>query len=134
MEKLGKELHFISQVCPDGNGTAPVGASRMAFLQVEKFTLKGLSLSEGTYIASGFNSYVVRLKPSRMKFKKDEDYSLHEISDKRPNYMEAEEYGWDLPGRQFLLLTSHKEVYSFVSIKPEAGKCYRCVHAEILNS
>ena len=134
MEKLGKELEFISRINADGSGTVPRDESSMKFLNKEKFKLTALSLGERTYIASGMNSYVVRLKASRMKFRKEGTYALSDINKMIPEDMEMEEYGWDLPGRQFLLLASHEEVYSFVSIKKVADVCYRCVHAEILTN
>ena len=52
-------LQFISQIKRDGTGTIPV-----LFNPDEKdmFELNCLSITEGTYIASGFNSYIVKLK------------------------------------------------------------------------
>lgn len=67
IEKVtGKDLIFISQINRDGSGVSPVSESYMAFLQSDKFTIKTLSFSERTYIASGFNSFVVRLKTNKI--------------------------------------------------------------------
>lgn len=72
--KLGKELQFISWIKRDGSGTAMIGSEwnssmdlpkidDMSYLDEEKFNITGLSMTEKTFIASGFNSFVVRLKP-----------------------------------------------------------------------
>jgi hypothetical protein len=68
MEKLAKELIFISQIKRDGSGTFPVPQNYLdsmlenKFMKDEPFYVRQLSMSEGTYIAMGFNSFVVRLK------------------------------------------------------------------------
>lgn len=74
MEKrLGKELEFISFIKRDGSGTIPVGTEwdagsnhpktdDMSYLDNELFTITCLSISYKTYIASAFNSWVVRIK------------------------------------------------------------------------
>lgn len=57
---LGKDLEFISQIKRDGT-LQPMKDQRLQkFLGTEKFFLRALSLSEGTYIAHGFNSYIVK--------------------------------------------------------------------------
>jgi hypothetical protein len=62
MEKLGKDLEFISRIKRDGSGTEPITDPKCTFLLEEKFKINTLSLSRQTYIASGFYSYVVKLK------------------------------------------------------------------------
>jgi hypothetical protein len=73
MRKLGKELEFISFVKRDGSGTIAVGTEwndnsdhpktdDMSYLDGEKFEINRLSITYKTYIASGFNTWVVRLK------------------------------------------------------------------------
>ncbi len=58
---LGEELIFISQINRDGNGTTQVTETPEHLLK-ESFAINSLSLTNKTYIASGFNSYVVKLK------------------------------------------------------------------------
>ena len=73
MEKLAKELIFISQINRDGSGTSPVSDDYLkamlenTLMKDEPFYVRVLSLSEKTYIAMGFNSFVVRLKESDEK-------------------------------------------------------------------
>ena len=72
MDKKGKELEFISLIKRDGSGTVMVGSEwdknkdypidDMSHLDEAVFELNYLSLSNKTFIASGFNSFVVRLK------------------------------------------------------------------------
>ena len=62
MTKSGKELDFISQIKRDGSGTCKVTKAHVKVLENEKFVINRLSLTEDTFIASGFNSFVVRLK------------------------------------------------------------------------
>ena len=68
MKKKAHELEFISQIKRDGSGTIPVPEDYLksmlenSLMKDEYFTLKCLSLSEKTFIASSFNSFVVRLK------------------------------------------------------------------------
>lgn len=62
MKKKGKELVFISQINSDGNGIADVSKEDMTHLDNDKFVINSLSLSNKTFIASEFNSYVVKLK------------------------------------------------------------------------
>lgn len=57
----GSQLEFISFINRDGNGTTPVIAEILNFDDTI-FTLTSLSITQGTYIASEFNSYVVKLK------------------------------------------------------------------------
>jgi len=73
MRKLGKELEFISFVKRDGSGVVAVGTEwnsdseypktdDMSYLDDNEFELNVISLTYKTYIASGFNTWVVRLK------------------------------------------------------------------------
>ena len=62
MNKLGKELIFISWIKRDGSGTEKISKKHLNILQEDEFDLTCLSLTEKTYIASGFNSFVVKLK------------------------------------------------------------------------
>lgn len=58
----GKELEFISQIKRDGTLQPIMDQSLQKFMGDEKFFLRALSLSEGTFIAHGFNSYIVKKK------------------------------------------------------------------------
>jgi hypothetical protein len=73
MKKLGKELEFISFVRRDGSGVVPVGTpwngesdhpktDDMNYLNEEEFEINTISMTYKTFIASGFNTWVVRLK------------------------------------------------------------------------
>lgn len=73
MKKLGKELEFISWIKRDGTGTIMIGehwdsdcdypkVDDISYLDNDIFDLSPLSLSKGTFIASGFNSFVVKLR------------------------------------------------------------------------
>ena len=69
MKKYPHELEFISRIKRDGSGTEKLTEENLFFFQENEFAKKDLyeltplSMSEKTYIASGFNSYVVKLKP-----------------------------------------------------------------------
>lgn len=76
MKKLGKELDFISYIKRDGTGTIMCGTEwdnfmghpkvdEMSYLDHQEFKIKAISLTYKTYIASGFNTWVVRLKQTR---------------------------------------------------------------------
>lgn len=59
----GKDLIFISQIRRDGSGTDPITNEELhSDILDEEFTIKALSWSMGTYVASGFNSYVVKIR------------------------------------------------------------------------
>lgn len=69
----GKNLEFISFIKRDGSGTIPIGTKwdkdcdfpktdDMSYEDENWFNINQLSLSKQTYIASGFNSFVVKLK------------------------------------------------------------------------
>ena len=71
MEYQGKQLEFISFIKRDGTGTVMVGSKwnkdcpkidNMSYLDDDFFDVKCLSLSQKTFIASGFNSFVVRIR------------------------------------------------------------------------
>lgn len=69
MKKYPNELEFISRIKRDGSGTEKLTEENLFFFQENEFAKKELyeltplSMSEKTFIASGFNSYVVKLKP-----------------------------------------------------------------------
>lgn len=69
MEKYTHELEFISRIKSDGCGVEEIDQEHLDFLENnkfanrEKFIINPLSISQGTYIASGGISYVVKLKP-----------------------------------------------------------------------
>jgi hypothetical protein len=74
MKKLGKELDFISLIKRDGSGVVAIGGKwtpemnhpktdDMSYVDDDSFIISCLSGNMGTYIAYGFNSFVVRLKP-----------------------------------------------------------------------
>lgn len=81
MEKLGKELIFISRIERDGSGTEQnLSEKHIELIANDSFKLTCLSLTQKTFIASNFNSYVVKLKdipPSVPNI----EYSLKDIYD-----------------------------------------------------
>jgi hypothetical protein len=69
----GKDLIFISWIKRDGSGTVPIGTKwdkdcdfpktdDMSYEDEHYFEINVLSLSQKTYIATGFNSFVVKIK------------------------------------------------------------------------
>lgn len=68
IKKKAHELIFISQINRDGSGTSKVSESYLKsmlenrLMKDSDFDVRVLSLSEKTFIASNFNSFVVRLK------------------------------------------------------------------------
>jgi hypothetical protein len=73
MRKFGKELEFISFVKRDGSGTIAVGTEwntdsnhpktdDVSYMDDEEFEINAISMTYKTFIASGFNTWVVRLK------------------------------------------------------------------------
>lgn len=67
MTKKASELIFISRILRDGSGVQQVTVEHQKQLESakyvdEEYKLNFLSLSDKTFIASGFNSYVVKLK------------------------------------------------------------------------
>jgi hypothetical protein len=68
MFKKASELIFVSQIKRDGSGTNKVAKSYLeamlenSLMEKETFHLIRLSITENTYIAHGFNSFVVKIK------------------------------------------------------------------------
>jgi hypothetical protein len=67
MTKRANELIFISQIKRDGSGVEMIDDELNIDLQNNNsfqngYVINRLSISEKTYIASGFNSFVVKLK------------------------------------------------------------------------
>jgi len=62
MTKKGSKLEFISRIKRDGSGTSPVTDDYIEFLKDDVFKVECLSISHDTWIAIGFNSFVVRIK------------------------------------------------------------------------
>ena len=62
MTKKGKELEFISIINRDGSGTSKIEEGYVEMMKEDTFEVRCLSLTEKTFIASCFNSFVVRLK------------------------------------------------------------------------
>ncbi len=62
MNKLGKEVQLLRRPKLDGSGTVMVRKKLIEIMQEDTFKVNCLSMTEKTYIASGFNSFVVRLK------------------------------------------------------------------------
>jgi hypothetical protein len=58
----GKELIFISTIKRDGSGTYILEDNSMSHLDNTEFVMNSLSITNKTYIACEFNSYVVRFK------------------------------------------------------------------------
>ena len=63
MTRKTHELEFISRINRDGSGVSAVDQKEILN---EDFTLNRLSISEKTYIASGMNSYVVKIKKATL--------------------------------------------------------------------
>jgi hypothetical protein len=63
MKKFGKELIFISQIERNGSGVdTDLSEEYLEQMKDVKFKVRTLSLGEKTFIASEFNSFVVKLK------------------------------------------------------------------------
>jgi hypothetical protein len=73
MKYKGKQLEFISFIKRDGTGTLMIGGDwdvnsgypktgDMSYLDEDVFEVNCLSLSSKTFIASGFNSFVVKIR------------------------------------------------------------------------
>jgi hypothetical protein len=71
MKAIPSELEFISQINRDGSGVTPVSEEYLkamltnSLMNTQKYKLYRLSITEKTYIACGFNSFVVRLKSEK---------------------------------------------------------------------
>lgn len=59
--KKGSNLTFISRIKGDGSGTEPFLDTENVFKD-NVFSLRCLSITHGTYIAYGHNSFVVKIK------------------------------------------------------------------------
>lgn len=63
MKKFGKDLIFISQIGRDGTVVyTDISKEYIEMMKDDIFRITPLSLSEKTFIASEFNSFVVKLK------------------------------------------------------------------------
>ena len=63
MRNKGKDLIFISKICRNGLSVDVINSqSDYNYLKDTEFNLFCLSLTEKTYIAHGFNSFIVKLK------------------------------------------------------------------------
>lgn len=68
MTKKANELIFISQINRDGSGTTPVSEEYLRVLTENKlskdddFKMTCLSITNQTWIATNFNSFVVKIK------------------------------------------------------------------------
>ena len=67
MKKLGEDLIFISRIDGNGHINYPCRIERDKIRDSKKFEINCLSLSNRTFIASGFESYVVRLRKKDKK-------------------------------------------------------------------
>ena len=65
MKKKGSELEFISQILKDGSRTEKLKDDYVAMMDDDVFSLTCLSLTYETYIASGLNSFVVKIKTQK---------------------------------------------------------------------
>ena len=73
MTRKPNELIFISRINRDGSGVMLISESHNILLQQTKyletmFEMHSLSVTEDTWIACGFNSYVVKLKETKTDF------------------------------------------------------------------
>ncbi len=62
MKALGKELIFIGRIEGDGNKITSIKDKDMRLFDDDKFKINCLSMTNRTFIASGFNTYVVKFK------------------------------------------------------------------------
>lgn len=64
MKATAKELEFISQIKRDGSGVIEITNIDLEYFRLynDKFDLYCLSKTHETFIAHGFNSFVVKLK------------------------------------------------------------------------
>lgn len=61
MKAKGSELEFISQIERNGLSVRMVNRQLTEHMDNDVFLLYTLSITEKTFIASGFNTFVVRL-------------------------------------------------------------------------
>lgn len=62
MRIQGKDLIFISNIHRDGKGVTDLTTTDMSHENNTDFEINSLSISKKTFIASEFNSYVVKKK------------------------------------------------------------------------
>ena len=65
MTRTGKNLIFISRIKFDGQGIEPFDSDWLEHVAEQRFRLNCLSVSDGTWIASGMSTYVVKLKEGK---------------------------------------------------------------------
>lgn len=63
MKLKGYQLEFICRIKSDGSGMQPLEIKDLEWLQDKEYNVNCLSISNKTYIASGFSSFIVKLKP-----------------------------------------------------------------------
>lgn len=63
-QEYGRNLEFISRIKRDGSGVESV--DDCAWMDKYRFNLQCLSITLGTWIASEFNSYVVKIKKEKL--------------------------------------------------------------------
>lgn len=63
-EVEGKRLEFIARIHRDGGGVTPMAGKDTSIIERAVYSLQCLSITQGTWIASNFNSYVVRIRDS----------------------------------------------------------------------
>ena len=61
-EVEGKRLEFIARINRDGSGVTSMAGKDTNIIEREVYSLQCLSITHGTWIASHFNSYVVRIR------------------------------------------------------------------------
>lgn len=83
MEAKGKDLIFIKQIAGDGSELTTPAKTSLIFEQDTTFQLRHLSITNGTFIASAMNTYIVKLKPIP---KKVIEMKFQEILSKLPFY------------------------------------------------
>ena len=64
MKATAHELEFISQIKRDGSGVIEITNIDLEYFRIynDKFDLYCLSITHKTFIAHGFNSFIVKLK------------------------------------------------------------------------
>lgn len=65
--KYGRELIFLKRIKPDGSGVEDFDAEKHDWIKDERFKVNYLSMYKKTFIASGMNSYIVKLKDAKIK-------------------------------------------------------------------
>lgn len=95
MKKQGKDLQFISRISRDGSGTVKLNSKHEYLVRDTEFDLTPLSLTEGTYIASGFNCYVVRLKKEEKMTKLTDKELINKILTEIEKYSDGKQLEFD---------------------------------------